>query len=94
MVELPECALCIAAEGWDGNPATSIISEMRRHVVGVGMGVMEDTRQAFEVCHAARHLGAFFGLVAAICLGNGLCVGGGRDENSTSCPHLPEGPIL
>lgn len=54
---------------------------MSRHMVREGSGVMEDTRQAFEVCHAARHLGAFFGLAAITCIGNGLCVDGGTDGN-------------
>lgn len=42
-------------------------------MAGVGLQVMEDTRQGFEVCHAARHLGVFFGLAAIISIGNVLC---------------------
>lgn len=53
-------------------PSNSIISGTRRHTVGVELGVMEDIRLAFEVCHAAGLLGAFFGLPTIVCTGNGL----------------------
>lgn len=43
--------------------------------------VMEDIRQAFEVCHALRHWAAFFCLAAIMLIRNGLCVGSSYGGN-------------
>lgn len=51
---------------------------------GVGLRVMEDIRQAFDVCHAMK-------MWLPSCTGNGLCVDGRKGGNLSQPSSSPRG---